>query len=323
MHPISIHAESKLPSTDVLDYITNRPPFYWRGSDVTLNLALTTNGTVLKKADVGTLIIEIKNLDGGPAAECLYRTTKTSTDCSAAFTQEAWKTRSKVLLTLSLPAADVAFIPGTYRIIVRHEKVGKTDTFLSARLHVIEDSSESTDLAPPPALDGFIRFGSAQDLTSPQKAQARQNAGAAVAPLILSSAPTSAIVSTLSVTSTATLPGFVGTYTPFGVDDPSLGSRRGWMSEDELFSITWNDDHWSISDEENLYATSGQEVPTPDLITSWIYPPGSPLNGHYPTITPSYTPGSGTPGIVGQFAIVNGTSAHLCLSATPIRWKSL
>jgi hypothetical protein len=150
-HLIRFLAEAKAPLRNITDAVTGQRIFWWRGSDITLELALTQNGQHLLAADIGTLIVEVKTLLASPSDAALMRKEYGSADCDATFTAASWATGSKALLTAEFTDAEAALPPGHYRIIIRHEDPdGLKNTYASSEIEVIEDHSESSSLSAPP-----------------------------------------------------------------------------------------------------------------------------------------------------------------------------
>ena len=151
-HLIRFLAEAKAPLRNITDAVTGQRIFWWRGSDITLELALTQNGQHLLAADIGTLIVEVKTLLASPSDAALMRKEYGSADCDATFTAASWANGSKALLTADFTDVEAALPPGHYRIIIRHEDpAGLKNTFASSEIEVIEDHSESSSLSAPPS----------------------------------------------------------------------------------------------------------------------------------------------------------------------------
>jgi hypothetical protein len=151
-HLIRFLAEAKAPLRNITDAVTGQRIFWWRGSDITLELALTQNGQHLLAADIGTLIVEVKTLLASPSDAALMRKEYGSADCDPTFTAASWANGSKALLTADFTDAEAALPPGHYRIIIRHEDpAGLKNTFASSEIEVIEDHSESSSLSAPPS----------------------------------------------------------------------------------------------------------------------------------------------------------------------------
>lgn len=151
MHRVRFLAESKLPLRNITDALTGQRIFWWRGSDVRFEIAVTDNGQHLLAGDIGTLIVEVKNLTAGPSDAAVMRKEFGEADCDATFTAADWNGGVKALLFADFTDAEAALAPGHYRIIVRHEDpAGLKNTYCSSEIEVIEDHSESSSLAAPP-----------------------------------------------------------------------------------------------------------------------------------------------------------------------------
>ncbi len=151
MHRVRFLAESKLPLRNITDALTGQRIFWWRGSDVRFEIAVTDNGQHLLAGDIGTLIVEVKNLTAGPSDAAVMRKEFGEADCDATFTAADWNGGVKALLFADFTDAEAALAPGHYRIIVRHEDpAGLKNTYCSSEIEVIEDHSESSSLSAPP-----------------------------------------------------------------------------------------------------------------------------------------------------------------------------
>jgi hypothetical protein len=148
---IRILCESKNASQIVKDALTAEFPFFWRGSDITFEIACADFGKHLIATGIGLLIIEVKALNAIPSDPALMRATLGAADCDSSFTAADWAGGAKALATVTFTAAAAALEPGTYRLIVRHEDPsGKRNTYISSQIRVIEDHSESESIAAPP-----------------------------------------------------------------------------------------------------------------------------------------------------------------------------
>jgi len=151
-HTIRLFAEANQVVRTPLDEIHEKPLFWWRGSDVRIELGLFDNGVALTQADVGTIIVEVKALDSLPVDPSLMRKEYGPGDCDATYTAESWSNGAKQLVVAEFTAAEAALVAGSYRLIVRHEDAtGKKITFISGVIKVEEDFSESASITSPPA----------------------------------------------------------------------------------------------------------------------------------------------------------------------------
>lgn len=166
MHTIRLLADSANPSKTQADVTTGRRPFWWRGSDVRFSVALVENGRFLVAADIGEIIVEVKRLGAQPAEDCLMRKTYVAGDCDGTFTGADWAAGDRQLLEAEFTFAEAALVPGSYLFIVRHVAAsGIQNTFINTEVLVLEDGSDSSILAAPPAIPGeyWDRF---QDLVN-------------------------------------------------------------------------------------------------------------------------------------------------------------
>lgn len=160
---IRILCEANNPSRLVNDAITRGQPFWWKGSDVRVAIALSTNGQFLTPAEIGTgtIIIEVKELSAPDSAPCLIRKTYTGADCNAGFTAADWSGGTASLLVASFTAGEAALLEGMYLLVVRFEtSAGIANTYLSAHVRVIDDQSESEVVRPQPdpPFIGYVTF---------------------------------------------------------------------------------------------------------------------------------------------------------------------
>lgn len=150
-HTVRLLCESRSQKRQVLDVATGEIPFWWRGSDLQIQLALTDGGVFLLKEDITTLNVEVKALDAGPDDPVLMIKTIAGSACDALFSPATWAGGTRQLCTATFTDAEAALVPGRYRIIVRHEDAGGLkQTFLSAEIRVLEDQAESVSISAPP-----------------------------------------------------------------------------------------------------------------------------------------------------------------------------
>ncbi|MDB6078759.1 MAG: hydrolase family protein [Akkermansiaceae bacterium] len=148
---VRLLGESQNTSRTVRDTNTAERPFWWAGSDLSIQLAISDHGAFVLAAQIATLIVEVKALDAGPLTASLMRKTYGAADCDASFTAADWPSSLKQLVTASFTAAEAALPPGSYRLIVRAEDgSGLKNTYLSTEIAVVEDYSESESIIAPP-----------------------------------------------------------------------------------------------------------------------------------------------------------------------------
>lgn len=150
-HPVRLLCESTNPLRNIADATTSARPFWWRGSSVSLSIALASAGAFLTSADIGTIIIEVKAANATESDSNFIRITAGADDCDAGFTADDWAAGTGALLTTIIPYDDAALAAGSYQIIVRHESLdGSRDTYLRTTIDVQDDASESESIATPP-----------------------------------------------------------------------------------------------------------------------------------------------------------------------------
>ncbi|MCW1917072.1 hypothetical protein OJ996_26015 [Luteolibacter sp. GHJ8] len=179
---VRLLCEARSSSRTVRDAATQERPFYWRGSSVAFQLALTDRGAHLLAAGVGSIIVEVKRLDAFPLDDSLMRKEFVEGDCDAAFTAADWDGGNKALLTATFTVNEAAILPGTYRLIVTHEDPeGNVNIHLSSELAVLDPQTGSEGIDPPPVawtyLDSvpMVRTDSDQNLSDAQSLQALEN----------------------------------------------------------------------------------------------------------------------------------------------------
>lgn len=180
---VRLLCESRSASRTVRDAATDQRPFYWRGSSVKFQLALTDGGAFLLKPAVGEIVVEVKALTALPSDECLMRKAFVAGDCDETFSAGNWGGGSKQLLEAAFTMNEAAILPGIYRLIVRHiDAGGEENVYLSSELQVLDPQSGSEGIDPPPIAWSYLndvpvlRY-TAQALSSPHKAQVFENLG--------------------------------------------------------------------------------------------------------------------------------------------------
>lgn len=149
---IRLHCESSNLSGQAVDSLTGLRPFFWTGSSLSFEVALSDAGRFLLADDIGSIILEIKQLSASRSDASLMRLVKGAGDCDATFTAADWDGGGKALVAFGFTVAQAALAPGDYLIIVRHEgSGGAKNTYLRASISVVENSSESVSISSPPA----------------------------------------------------------------------------------------------------------------------------------------------------------------------------
>ncbi|MCW1915997.1 hypothetical protein OJ996_20585 [Luteolibacter sp. GHJ8] len=179
---VRLLCEARNSSRTIRDAATQERPFYWRGSSVAFELALTNRGAHLLSAGVGSIIVEVKRLDAFPLDDALMRKEFVEGDCDAAFTAADWDGGTKALLTANFTVNEAAILPGTYRLIVTHvDAQGNVNIHLSSELAVLDPQTGSEGIDPPPIawtyLDSvpMVRTDGDQNLSDAQALQALEN----------------------------------------------------------------------------------------------------------------------------------------------------
>lgn len=152
-HLIRALAESK-SQENALDANTNKPLFWWRGSDLEIQIALSRAGVFLLSADIGTVTVEVKKQDARPTQPALMRKVYGAADCDLSFVADDWQHGQKQLFTAIFTDEEAALDAGVYRLIVKHNAPnGAKDTFLSSLIRVVENHSGAASLVTPPPTD--------------------------------------------------------------------------------------------------------------------------------------------------------------------------
>lgn len=347
---VRLLCESRSASRSVRDAATDQRPFYWRGSSVKFQIALTDHGAFLLAAEVGEIIVEIKALTALPLDDSLMRKVFVAGDCDASFTSADWPGSNKQLLEAPFTVNEAAILPGMYRLIVRHVAGdGEENIYLSSELQVLDPQSGSEGIDPPPIawtyLDAvpMVRYDGPQGLNSTARARGRANILAAPETLALSAAPDddSGYSITLAYPEDPTMNGdyvFLGTIgldRLYGRDTDTVALVGGVLSgAGHLFRQTDTGGifPWSLMTSTNWATTSPDtlltelDAPTdrdthadPSMVPVFYDVPAG-LDAEGLTITPPV--GDGTPGILNQLASV-GTRTFRCYQVSPVQWTEL
>lgn len=151
-HTVRILADSKNKSQSVADAATLESPFWWRGNDLRLELALADNGAFLTAAAIGTITVVVKALTAGADDAPVMLKTIGSGDCDAGFTASEWNAKTGQLCVAEWTRVEAALAAGTYKLIVSHDDpAGNRNTYLSTVITVREDQHDSVSLSAPPA----------------------------------------------------------------------------------------------------------------------------------------------------------------------------
>jgi len=151
-HLLRVLAESKNSSFGITDAATLEPLFWWRGNDIRLEAALTTNGTFLTASGVGTITAVVKGINDGPDDSPSMLKTIASGDCDAGFDGSTWPDGTGQLFATTWTRAEAALAAGEYVLVISHDDPsGNRNTFLRARVTVREDQHDSVSLTSPPS----------------------------------------------------------------------------------------------------------------------------------------------------------------------------
>lgn len=152
-HTIRALAESKNNSDQVKDTFNNKDLFWWRGSSVKLEVALTTRGQFLTASDIGTLTVVVKDSSATQDDPALMIKELTSDQCNPHFDSSVWQDGKGALATFEWTKEEASLAAGTYVIIITNDdQEGNRDTYLHAQIKVEEDQHDSTALSNPPPI---------------------------------------------------------------------------------------------------------------------------------------------------------------------------
>lgn len=347
---VRLLCESRSASRTVRDASTEQRPFYWRGSSVKFQIALTDGGAFLLEAGVGEIVVEVKALTALALDDSLMRKTYIAEDCDATFTAADWGGGTKQLLEASFTANEAAILPGTYRLIVSHvDGGGEKNVHLSAELQVLDPQSGSVGIDPPPIawtyLDTvpMVRHDSAQGLNTAQRAQGRANIFAAPEALALSAAPeddgTFSITVTYSedpsINGDYLFLGMIGLDRLYGRDLDSvalvggslIGGGHVFRQSDTGGVFPWslqNSSNWATTSPDTILtqtdAPSDRDThPDPSAVPVWF---DVAADADAEDLTISEPVGDGTPGILNQLAAY-GSRTFRCSQVSPVRWTEL
>lgn len=155
MQTIRLLADSKNQSRTLTDARTQERLFWWRGSDLRIEIALADAGKFLPSSAVGTITVEIKEINSLPSDPALARRVYGSADCDSTFTAADWRGGVKSLIAANFDAADIALDPGEYRLIIRHEGLADGSGF-----YVREPATGSIAFSGAPANGNTVTIGS-------------------------------------------------------------------------------------------------------------------------------------------------------------------
>lgn len=149
-HVVRVLAESKNCSSKVADQNTREGLFWWRGSDLNIELALAQNGAFLSGGEVGSIVVAVKE-EGAPAdAPVRMAKTLTGADIFTDFTPQRWESGNSSLCVARFSREEAALEAGTYRLIVLHTGPdGCRNTYLNSEITVKEDQYENVTLLAP------------------------------------------------------------------------------------------------------------------------------------------------------------------------------
>lgn len=133
-----------------LDANTGKGLEFWRGNSVTFELGLKKrDGSFLLAADVGTVIVQVKEDGALDTDAAIMHDTFGTGDCDSGFTAASWDAGGK-LVTAPFTIAEAALDAGNYWLIVRHQDVSSNEiTYCKFRLVVREDQAQTTNISPP------------------------------------------------------------------------------------------------------------------------------------------------------------------------------
>lgn len=347
---VRLLCESRSASRTVRDASTEQRPFYWRGSSVKFQLALTDGGAFLLATGVGEIVVEVKALTAGALDDSLMRKTYVTADCDETFASGDWSGGAKQLLEAGFTVNEAAILPGMYRLIVRHVAGdGEENIYLSSELQVLDPQTGSEGIDPPPIawtyLDAvpMVRHDSPQGLNATARARGRANILAAPETLALFAAPDDDSSYSISLTYSEdpslngdyVFLGTIGLDRLYGRDTDTVALVGGILSgAGHLFRQTdtggifpWTlltSSNWATTSPDTLLteldAPADRDTHADPSTVPVFYDVSASLDAEGLTITPPV--GDGTPGILNQLASV-GTRTFRCYQVSPARWTEL
>lgn len=150
--------------------------------------------------------------------------------------------------------------------------------------------------------------------------QVQIDQGTGVAPLVLSSPPVDA---GRSVTGDLTFSGNPVVFPPM-IPAPPQNGKPAWSDDGNYpggeYQLRYTGSRWALSvqDTSAEWAADFGNEDFPEEVTVWAAQP--PAAGT-PVIV--IDPNIGTPGVLGQHAIVNSAGVYLCTRETPVKWVQL
>ncbi len=168
---IRVKAEAKTePGTGIKDANTSKIPFWWRGDDLRIELALTQNGTHLLAASVGTIDVAVKAQGASESDANLMFAEIEAADCDSTFTGDKhWDAGTKQLCVATFTDTESALAAGRYWLIISHED-GSGDIVRYGRIEVeVHDSLHGGSVPEPAAATvDYVRDKSFADLPTIQ-----------------------------------------------------------------------------------------------------------------------------------------------------------
>lgn len=150
-HLVRILGESKNKNASITDKVTRQTPFWWRGVSLQIQIALSTNGVFLTAAEVGSITVEVKELNATASTAPSMRKVYGAEQCDDTFDGSTWESDGSQLFTAEFSKEEAALEAGRYRLIISHvDGTGSENTYLSTVIAVIEDYHESLSLNAPP-----------------------------------------------------------------------------------------------------------------------------------------------------------------------------
>lgn len=201
-HLVRIIGESKNKNASIADKVTRQTPFWWRGVSLQIQIALSTNGVFLTATEVGSITVEVKELNATASTPPSMRKVYGAGQCDATFDGSTWESDGSQLFTAEFSKEEAALEAGRYRLIVSHvDGVGNENTYLSTVIAVIEDYHESASLSAPPLPPSAYytqeqsdaRFATPQTIASGYVSNSQKGATNGVATLQDGSVPLSQI----------------------------------------------------------------------------------------------------------------------------------
>lgn len=149
--------------------------------------------------------------------------------------------------------------------------------------------------------------------------QAQVDQGIGIAPLVLSSPPVDA---GRSVTGNLTFSGNPVVFPPM-LPAPPQNGKPSWSDDGTYpggYTLYYTGSRWAliVQDTDAEWAASLGDEDFPEQVTVWAAQ--SPATG---TPVIAVNPNIGTPGVLGQHAIVNSSAVFLCTRESPVKWVQL